>query len=207
VSNPSSGPDSLSRVSQSGTARMDRAALTEESGGRRNAHIANLVLIVAIIGFSVTWWRALPERIPVHFDLSGNVDRWGSKGMMWWAFSGLALLGTGLIYGFARLSRRYPQLVNLPRKIRLTELPPAVAARALTLCQGLMYWLAVAMNVTWLLLLAAVRQAALGAPHNAVKLVLGTVGIGVLAVPAAVVMFYVRLGRLTKGVSPGTGPQ
>ncbi len=164
----------------------------------RNAHVANVLLVAIVIVASIAWWRELPQRIPVHFDLTGNVDRWGSKGAMWWAFSALAVVGTGLVYGFAHLSRRYPQLVNLPRKIKLMDLPEDLRERVISLSQGMMYWLAVAMNLTWLLLLAAVRQAALGAPGNAVRLVLGTVGVAVAIVPAVLVVFYVRLSRISK---------
>jgi uncharacterized membrane protein len=171
---------------------------TVQPGRWRNAHLINLILIAVVIGLSVTWWRELPGRIPVHFDLSGNVDRWGSKGTMWWAFSALAVVGTALMYGAAALSRRYPQIVNLPRKVRIPDLPPEAQIRVISLAQGMLYWLATAMNLTWLLLLAAVRQAALGAPQRAARLVFGSVGVGVVLVPAVLIALYIPMVRIAK---------
>lgn len=204
---PATAGDPSRRGGRPRPSNMHPGSVTEESGGQRNAHLANLILIALIIGLSVSWWREMPERIPVHFDLSGNVDRWGSKGTMWWAFSALAIVGTGLMYGVARLSHRYPRLVNLPRKIRLMDLPPELREQVILLSQGVIYWLAVAMNLTWFLLLAAVHQAALGAPDKAAKLVLGTVGVGVALVPVVLVTFYVRLGRMTRNATDRSARQ
>lgn len=201
MKHPSAARDSSPNAVQPDEPRMSPRSVMQEPRGRLNAHLANLILIALVVGLSVTWWRELPERIPVHFDFSGNVDRWGSKGTMWWAFAGLAVVGTALMYGVAGLSRRYPQLLNLPRKIRLTSLPPDLREQVISLSQSMIYWLAVAMNLTWLLLLAAVRQAALGAPDKAARLVLATVGIAVIVVLVVLVKFYVRLGRLAKGTA------
>lgn len=164
----------------------------------RNAHVLNLLLVAVLVGLSISWWNQLPERVPVHFDLSGTVDRWGSKGIMWWALPALSALATVMIYGAAALSRRYPQLVNLPRRIRLSDLAAEVRGRVITMTQGLMYWLAVPMNLTWLLLQAAARQAALGAPRIAARFVLGTVAVAAVLVPVVILAFYVSIVRIVK---------
>ena len=31
------------------------------------------------LAVSLIWLQFLPDRVPIHFDLSGNIDRWGSK--------------------------------------------------------------------------------------------------------------------------------
>lgn len=57
--------------------------------------------------------QPLPERIPIHFDLAGNPNGWGSpKGLMI-----LVVVGT-VVYLMMGIVARYPGAFNYPVKVR-----------------------------------------------------------------------------------------
>ncbi len=43
------------------------------------AELPHLAIIAGLFGWSALLWPSAPEALPVHFDLSGNVDRMGNK--------------------------------------------------------------------------------------------------------------------------------
>ena len=69
--------------------------------------------------------KTLPERIPVHFNLRGEPDRWTSDPAVIWFL--LPVVSTLLVLMFlyiGRLSRGRPQLWNIPEKKRFLALTP-----------------------------------------------------------------------------------
>lgn len=74
---------------------------------------AGAILLVCI-GWGLYFQNitALPDKIPIHFDLQGNADRYGSKSSLMW----LALLSTCTVLGLILLSR-FPHYFNYPTKI------------------------------------------------------------------------------------------
>jgi len=74
---------------------------------------AGAILLVCI-GWGLYFQNiaAMPDKIPIHFDLQGNVDRYGSKSSLMW----LALLSTCTVLGLILLSR-FPHYFNYPTKI------------------------------------------------------------------------------------------
>jgi hypothetical protein len=90
----------------------------------------------------LTWgWTAaaifgsdpLPVRIPVHFDLAGAPDRWGSRGTLW-----LIPLMAAVIYTLMTLVARYPSGFNFPMRIK-----PATRPRLESIALNLIGWLKV----------------------------------------------------------------
>lgn len=74
--------------------------------------IFNFGLLVFFWWFTLKHYKALPERIPVHFDFDGKADNFGSK-----MYSFLTpLLGTAL-YGFFVYALRHPETANFPVEI------------------------------------------------------------------------------------------
>jgi len=71
-----------------------------------------LVALVTIIGTVVAHWKALPARIPTHFEISGSPDGWGNKnGMLQ-----LPLTAIGL-YILITVASCCQRLINLPMAI------------------------------------------------------------------------------------------
>lgn len=80
---------------------------------------AGAILLVCI-GWGLYFQNiaALPDQIPVHFNLQGNVDRYGSKSSLMW----LAILSSCTVFGLVLLSR-FPQYFNYPIKITAENAP------------------------------------------------------------------------------------
>lgn len=38
-----------------------------------------ILLLVGISGYILFMWSSIPEKIPMHYDALGNIDRWGDK--------------------------------------------------------------------------------------------------------------------------------
>ncbi len=85
-----------------------------------------LPAVTTLIGALV--WRALPGRIPVHFGLNGQADRWADRGvgtfllffLLPWVLT-LALFGAAW---FIRWSFRHPCFANRPGRKAFFDLPP-----------------------------------------------------------------------------------
>ena len=119
-----------------------------------------VLAMLAVWGLALQAWPALPERIPMHFDLSGVPDRWGDKSLVSWF--GLPALGTllGFVMGLllprwvAGMARRNSPWLNVPDKKRFAALPEAARERAVQplvlgltwivlLVQGMFAWIVV----------------------------------------------------------------
>jgi len=93
---------------------------------------AMIVLIdsLAIVCLILAWWVAissyprLPERIPVHFGLSGEADSWGGRWMIF-LMPVIATLIAGLdwfIFSQLRDSPKMPAVMELPLHLLMLEL-------------------------------------------------------------------------------------
>jgi len=103
---------------------------------RKSLEAAALVLLC------LTWGRtanalfgsdSLPAQIPIHFDLAGRPDRWGTPQMLW-----LIPLMAAVIYSLMTLVARYPSAFNFPMRIK-----PATRPRLEAIALNLISWLKV----------------------------------------------------------------
>lgn len=63
--------------------------------------------------FPLIYFINLPEQIPIHFDGSGNPDRFAAKSTVW----ALPVVGLLICFGIFKLTK-YPQVFNYPQTIR-----------------------------------------------------------------------------------------
>ncbi|NUO02328.1 MAG: DUF1648 domain-containing protein [Saprospiraceae bacterium] len=109
--------------------------------------LGGLAFFVILIG--VTWGK-LPATIPIHFDLAGKADGWGSKATI------LILPGIALfIYATMTLAGRSPKNINYP--VRIT---PENAERQYRLARHLLAVMKAAvvwglLGLTWLIIFTA----------------------------------------------------
>jgi uncharacterized membrane protein len=91
----------------------------------RSLYRLDLVLLLVYFGAAAALWPTLPDRIPIHFGLSGEPTRWVDATVAAWF--GLPMVAAGLtlfVWWLGRLAVRYPTLWNLPDKERFLRLPP-----------------------------------------------------------------------------------
>ena len=67
----------------------------------------SLLVIIGTTFYLIAGWNSFPDRIPVHYNAAGEIDRWGGKGelifllvMMWILYIGITLI------------QRFPQIWN-----------------------------------------------------------------------------------------------
>ena len=68
--------------------------------------------------FLIYIWKNLPEKIPAHYNLSGEIDRWGSK----WELLIMPILSI-FSYGFITIFERFPESYNYPKRMNESNAP------------------------------------------------------------------------------------
>ena len=137
--------------------------------------------------FAMTY-PGLPERIPGHFGLHGEVTRWDEKPTAWFlpvALTVCAAVTAALMF--------FPQVANVPARPK----SPAVWQRLYLLSRNLLGWISVL--VAMLLVGGVLTQAAASGTGFMLVLVVATV---------AVCAYYtVRMVRAAKGEEAGQAGQ
>jgi uncharacterized membrane protein len=84
------------------------------------------VLGILVLGYLcwITYWALngpdrLPDRMPTHFDISGQPNAWGSPGTLWI----LPVVGAGLYLLMTVLASIQFRSFNLPVRVTQTNLP------------------------------------------------------------------------------------
>lgn len=160
-----------------------------QTGTARILFYLLVVLVLAQWLIPLAAYQSLPDRVPVHFDMAGNPDRWASKtGWELWIGPIIATFMAAL----AIVLLRFPQAFNVPRKAEIAALPPEPRARL----HDLMREMILAIFVCVLLLMLAINAMVLrlatssgGSPSFALIIL-------AMVVPLAVVLVYmVRITR------------
>lgn len=156
-----------------------------------SARLLNLLLLAALLGGSAAAWSHLPERIPVHFDLSGTPDRWAETS--WSSWFGLPLLAVGLnalLYGLAVVSTRDPRRVNLPGKERLLALPAERQQPVMATVREWLVALATPLTLAFCLIQLAIYRTATGQGGRGE--IIAAFALIVLATPVIIIGMLVR---------------
>jgi len=136
----------------------------------------------------------------MHFDLYGRPDRWGGRGA-WWALPAVAVGLSLFMFGIAWLIRRYPHLINIPRKKEFLVLPPDMQEYVITGIESFVYWMYVPLNLMWSGAQAGVYLAAIEG-SQAVQHFLQYVFFG--AVVVILIMTVVFISRITRMIREST---
>lgn len=92
---------------------MDRPILKlPKTTGERIWDIIGGVIFLCSIVYIIVIWGSLPDRVPMHFNVAGEVDRIGSK----YEMIILPLIGIGL-WMFLDVLERKPHLHNYPARL------------------------------------------------------------------------------------------
>lgn len=125
----------------------------------------------------------LPSRIPVHFNLAGQPDGWGSPNTFW-ILLGFQVLVCGVMLSMSSWGRRYPGSVHFGTR-RLSDFTPEQRELVLPLLDQLGGWMSV---ITGLFFVFIIRESigAAGSDHPqfhvgwaAALFVVGLVGVSV----------------------------
>lgn len=132
---------------------------------RKSTSFFVVSLLALVVSLAVAAWL-LPERVPIHFDAAGDVDRWAGRGE---ALLTMGLVGAAIAAVFgglaARLGRVPLALVNVPHKQWWTATPEREAVLRARLRTDLFVLGGATLLFLAALELLTVRAARLDEPH------------------------------------------
>nr|WP_272873331.1 DUF1648 domain-containing protein [Alteribacter salitolerans] len=73
----------------------------------KRVDVGSLLVLAFTVVYVIVMWKALPDTIPIHFNLQGESDGWGSPGTLFI----LPLITAGLWLGMTVLEK-YPHTFN-----------------------------------------------------------------------------------------------
>ena len=66
-----------------------------------------ILCLAGVLIYLIVNWSNIPEKVPMHYDALGNIDRWGSRGEL------LVLpIVSWLMYGFLSVVEKFPVMWN-----------------------------------------------------------------------------------------------
>jgi len=79
---------------------------------QRYIEMATFACLFIALAYTIYNYTALPEQVPMHFNLYGEVDSYGDKNFVWLTH----IIGFGLCFGIYKLNQR-PHVFNYPIEI------------------------------------------------------------------------------------------
>jgi uncharacterized membrane protein len=83
--------------------------MTKPTRAQRYFELLSITLAMGALFYFIFYYPQLPAELPVHFDLEGNADRYGSKILL----GIVPVLNVLVVIGFQFLSKK-PQYLNYP---------------------------------------------------------------------------------------------
>jgi uncharacterized membrane protein len=146
--------------------------------------VSAVALIVAI-GDVAMHWNILPERIPVHFGVTGSPNAWGNKEML------LLLLATTFVMALLlTVAESYQRLINIPMNVDRDS----SAVRRVLRSMVILMKMVITVSSVWIVDLT--MRTAVGEANGLGVAFLPVFVVGVLA---PIIYYLVRLARLKNG--------
>jgi hypothetical protein len=147
--------------------------------------VVGLAAMAALVVFALRAWSTLPQSVPVHFGVNGQVDAWGGRDSL------LALLGLSVAF-YAGLSvlERFPHVYNYP-----VPVTTANAARLYVLGRQLIVAVKVILSASFAALFAAVVLISRGQLATLTGWYLPTIVVSLGIVLAFTIVKMTRAGR------------
>lgn len=159
--------------------------------------LLNLLMLGAMFAGSMMVYPTLPERFPIHFDLSGRPDAWMTRSVFAWLL--LPILATamaGLMEVMSRTSVGNPSLWNVPDKKRFLALTPAEQAPIVRRLRDYLAMVGTASTALLMLVQASVYDAATSPEPRLSTYVMAGVGLFVVILLIASLRMNRRVAAL-----------
>lgn len=114
---------------------------------------------------ALAWWPRLPERIPIHFNASGEPDHWVDRSVGAWFLSPIIMVALCVLLGaiarwIDRLAVHAPGTLNIPRKDLFLRLSPAARCEVVLPTRSLLVWVLVGVNLLGLTIVEGMGRVA-----------------------------------------------
>jgi uncharacterized membrane protein len=182
---------------------------TDSDGVSRLLAALPWLLLVALFAWSIIVYPELPARIPEHFAIDGEVDRWTST--TWISWLALPFVGVFLAFLLSALARylpMHPEQLNMPQKKRFLALPPEAQRSVAERVGSFFHTISIMVTLVFASIQIERYQAAIGSG--------GRTGVAIflliaLALPVGIVWHWISIRRQIERFaaeaqgSPGAG--
>jgi uncharacterized membrane protein len=166
--------------------------------------LLNLLLLGAFFAGSAMVYPTLPERIPMHFGLSGRPDRWEARSFLsWFALPLIAAAVAGFLELASRYSVRHPQLWNVPDKRRFLELDPEARAPIIAHLQDFMAMVGMMSTALMMLVQFSIYRFATGHGSGLPVYLFAGTGLFLLVLLSAALRMNARVGTMIRDAHHG----
>lgn len=167
----------------------------------------NLLLLMALFAGSAWAYPRLPERIPIHFGVSGEPDRWATRSALSWFFLPIIAAAVALFLHLASTySARHPELWNLPGKRRFLALDEVRQAPIIAAMQEFMALIGVMVTALMSVIHASVYSASRSPEPQMPLWMLGAIGLWLLVLAIFAVRLNARVSRMIDAAEMGEQP-
>lgn len=170
----------------------------------RHYRILNALLVLALLAGSAWAYPRLPGRIPIHFGLSGEPDRWAARSVISWYLLPAIAVATALgMHAISVYGTRWPEAWNLPEKRRFLALPRSAQAPIIERMQGFLAFTGLVVTALFSVLQAGIYTASTSGGRSAGLPVWASGGIlaAVLLIGIGGVRLNGALGRMVRAAS------
>jgi uncharacterized membrane protein len=147
-------------------------------------------------------YAALPDRVPVHFGISGAPDRWGPKSELFVFVAipwGLTIFFYALNLALPRLARN-PRYLNIPNKWEFLKLPPERQSIYWELIREFMTAMTASFNLVFFLIVRATTRVILGKTGG---LPFRDISAGLVAILLVTIVYLPRMLTMPKKLIRG----
>ncbi|HLM67692.1 MAG TPA: DUF1648 domain-containing protein [Longimicrobium sp.] len=165
----------------------------------RRYHLLNAILIILLVAGSVWAYPRLPERIPVHFSLSGEPDRWEARSpASWFLLPAIGIVMALVLHAMSVYGARRPEVWNLPEKQKFLALHPPDQAPIIARMQEFMARVGVAVTALFCVIQAGIYSASAGGEEWLPLWVTAGIAAMVLSIGIGAVRLNGAVGRMVR---------
>ena len=133
--------------------------ILKKTSTQRYLEFATFLFLGIAVIYTVINYSVLPDQVPMHFNLSGEVDRYGDKNSVW----ALLAIGCAMSFGLFKLNK-YPHLFNYP-----TTITEDNAKKQYTSAVNVMSWINFLMALVFSIIAYQVVSLAINGADNTAK--------------------------------------
>jgi uncharacterized membrane protein len=168
--------------------------------------LLNAVLLLALFAGSAWAYPRLPARIPIHFGVSGQPDRWAARSVAsWFMLPAIAAALAVLLHAVSAYAMRHPESWNMPDKRRFLALDAAAQAPIAARMREFVAFVGVVVTALLGVIQAAVYQAATGAARGLPVWSTAAIGASLLVMAVTGMRLNAAVGRMVRD-APAQAP-
>lgn len=164
--------------------------------------LLNYLLLAALFAGSAWAYPRLPARIPMHFDLAGQPDRWETRSLVSWFLLPAIALALALFMGWiGGVGARNPHTWNLPDKARFLALSARARAPIVERMQAFLAFVSVLVTALMCAIQVSIYQASTGSTTTLPGWMTIGIGLFLLVTVASALRLNASVGRMIRDAS------